>query len=80
MKALVEKLKLILIEREKYLHKKDLLDELEKIFKGNKFVEFVAHGQLKYVTAEASRRLLRNTKDKFELKLDEDGEFILGVS
>ncbi len=77
MKALVEKLKLILIEREKYLHKKDLLDELEKIFKGNKFVEFVAHGQLKYVTAEASRRLLRNTKDKFELKLNEDGEFYI---
>lgn len=77
MKALVEKLKLILIEREKYIHKKDLLDELEKIFKGNKFVEFVAHGQLKYVTAEASRRLLNNTKEKFELKLCEDGEFYI---
>lgn len=77
MKVLVEKLKLILAEREKYLHKKDLLDELEKIFKGNKFVEFVAHGQLKYVTAEASRRLLINTKEKFELKLSEDGEFYI---
>ncbi|MDF2879897.1 MAG: sbcC [Clostridiaceae bacterium] len=77
MKVLVEKLKLILIEKEKYNHKKSLLDELEKIFKGNKFVEFVAHGQLKYVTAEASRRLLNNTKEKFELKLNEHGEFYI---
>lgn len=77
MKADVEKLKLILIEKEKYVHKKSLFNELEKIFKGNKFVEFVAHGQLKYVTAEASKRLSNNTKEKFELQLNEDGEFYI---
>lgn len=75
MKASLTRLKEVLIEKEKYAHKKHLLSELEKSFKGNKFVEFIAQSQLKYVTAEASKRLAFNTNEKYELKLTEEGEF-----
>ncbi len=77
MKASLERLKEVLAERDKYTHKKHLLNELERNFKGNKFVEFVAQSQLKYVTAEASKRLSLNTNDKYELKLTEEGEFYI---
>ncbi len=77
MKKDIEKSKDIIKERDKYEHKKDLLSELEKLFKANKFVEFVAHGQLKYVTAEASKRLSNITRERFELQLLDDGQFYI---
>lgn len=73
----LEKFKQVKVEEDKYLHNKDLLDEIEKLFKANKFVEFVAHGQLKYVTAEASKRLSSITRGKFELRLCKDGQFYI---
>lgn len=77
MKKDLEKFKQVKAEEDKYLHNKDLLDEIEKLFKANKFVEFVAHGQLKYVTAEASKRLSNITRGKLELRLCEDGQFYI---
>ncbi|WP_123053767.1 AAA family ATPase [Clostridium sp. JN-1] len=73
----IEKFKQVKAEEDKYLHNKDLLDEIEKLFKANRFVEFVAHGQLKYVTAEASKRLSSITSGKFELRLCKDGQFYI---
>ena len=38
-------------------HQVDLLEDLDKVVKGNRFVEYVATNQLKYIALEASKRL-----------------------
>ena len=65
-------------EDKKKLEKKlGLLYDLEKLFKGKKFVEFVATNQLKYVSIEASKRLKDITNGNYGLEVDEDGKFII---
>lgn len=58
-------------------HKKSLLDELDKLVEGNKFVEFVASGQLKYIAIEASKRLKSITNDRYSILLDPNGNFVI---
>ncbi|WP_346940317.1 AAA family ATPase [uncultured Clostridium sp.] len=75
-KKLVE-LKGLLDKKEKLDHKLALLDDLEKLFKGKKFVEFVAATRLKYVSMEASKRLKEITSGTYGLEVDEQGKFII---
>ena len=80
VKSLVEKLaELIelLEKKEKLDHKLSILDDLEKLFKGKKFVEFVATNQLKYVSIEACKRLKEITGDNYGLEIDENGKFLI---
>ena len=58
-------------------HKLGLLKDLEKLFKGKKFVEFVAAHQLKYISLEASKRLKEITHGNYGLEVDENGKFII---
>lgn len=58
-------------------HQISLLTDLEKLFRGKKFVEFVAVYQLKYVAIEASKRLFEITSGKYGLEIDEDGIFFV---
>ncbi|AAK80682.1 exonuclease SbcC [Clostridium acetobutylicum] len=58
-------------------HKLSLLDDLEKLFKGKKFVEFVALNQLKYISIEASKRLKEITGGNYGLEVDDNGKFII---
>ncbi len=67
----------LLSEKEKLEHKLSLLSDLESLFKGKKFVEFVASYQLKYVSLEASKRLFDITSGKYGLEVDEDGKFLI---
>lgn len=53
-----------------------LYGDLEKLFRGKKFVEFIAGYQLKYVTLEASEKLYEITSGKYSLELD-DSQFIV---
>lgn len=53
------------------------LDELTKLIEGNKFVEYVAQSQLKYICVEASKRLKDITRGRYALELDENGGFIM---
>lgn len=53
------------------------LDELTKLIEGNKFVEYVAQSQLKYICIEASKRLKDITRGRYALELDESGGFIM---
>ncbi|WP_443660257.1 SbcC/MukB-like Walker B domain-containing protein [Clostridium algidicarnis] len=53
------------------------LDELTKLIEGNKFVEYVAQSQLKYICIEASKRLKDITRGRYALELDENGGFIM---
>lgn len=67
----------LLKEKEKLDHKLALLNDLDKLFKGKKFVEFVAATRLKYVSLEASRKLKEITNGNYGLEVDEDGKFII---
>ena len=58
-------------------HKLGNLTDLEKLFKGKKFVEFVAATRLKYVSIEASKRLKDITNGNYGLEVDENGKFII---
>jgi exonuclease SbcC len=73
---LVEKKKL-LKSKKQLDYRLSLLDDLEKLFKGKKFVEFVAANQLKYVSVEASKRLKEITGGNYGLEVDENGKFLI---
>ena len=67
-----------LLEKKSSLeHKLALLKDLEKLFKGKKFVEFVAAHQLKYISIEASKRLKEISHGTYGLEVDENGKFII---
>lgn len=65
-------------KKEKELnHKLSLLNDLGKLIEGNKFVEFAAMNQLKYIAREASRRLKNITRDRYALEIDGEGNFTI---
>lgn len=70
-------LKKLLEKKQKLEHKLGLLSDLEKLFKGKRFVEFVATTRLKYVSVEASKRLKEITNGNYGLEADENGKFII---
>ncbi len=64
-------------KKEKLEHKLALLNDLEKLFKGKKFVEYVAANQLKYISIEASKILKEITSGNYALEVDENARFII---
>ncbi|WP_019849438.1 SbcC/MukB-like Walker B domain-containing protein [Desulfitobacterium sp. PCE1] len=54
-----------------------LLRDLEKLFRGKRFVEFVAAHQLKYVSIEAGKRLKDITGGNYGLEVDPNGKFLI---
>ncbi|MGL4606796.1 MAG: AAA family ATPase [Eubacteriaceae bacterium] len=54
-----------------------LIGELEGLFKGKKFVEFVAVSRLKYIAIEASKRLSEISQGNYGLETDNDGHFLM---
>ncbi|ACL18824.1 SMC domain protein [Desulfitobacterium hafniense DCB-2] len=54
-----------------------LLRDLEKLFRGKRFVEFVAAHQLKYVSMEAGKRLREITGGNYGLEVDQNGKFLI---
>lgn len=80
LKSIVVKLKVkteLLKEKQKLNHKMALLNDLDKLFRGKKFVEFVAANQLKYVSVEASKKLKEITGGTYGLEVDENGKFLI---
>ncbi len=73
----IEQLKELMEKRVKLEHKLSLLSDLDKLFKGKKFVEFVAAERLKYVSIEASKRLKEISSGQYGLEADENGKFII---
>lgn len=71
------KLKDLLNKKKKIEHKLGLLNDLEKLFKGKKFVEFVAANQLKYISLEADKKLKEITCGNYGLEVDQDGKFFI---
>ena len=70
-------LKDLLVKKEKLDHKLALLSDLEKLFKGKKFVEFVASHRLKYISIEASKQLKEISSGTYGLEVDENGRFVI---
>ncbi|MCR8746446.1 AAA family ATPase [Romboutsia lituseburensis] len=58
-------------------HRVDLLEDLDKIVQGNRFVEYVATNQLKYIALEASKRLEGITKGRYALEIDSTLNFVM---
>lgn len=64
-------------EVNKVNHELSLLDEINKLIMGNKFVEYVATNQLRYIALEASKRLGGITRGRYALEIDENLNFIM---
>ena len=73
----LKELKELLNKKKELDHELALLDDLEKLFKGKKFVEFVAITKLKYISYEASKRLKEISNGNYALEVDENGRFII---
>lgn len=77
IKKKLEEQRDILHIKAKQEHKLALLSDLEKLFKGKKFVEFIAANQLKYISIEASKKLKDITNGVYGSEVDENGKFII---
>ncbi len=72
IQTMKEQLKTVkeLAEKQKNVqHQADLLKMLADLFKGNRFVEFVAQRQLRYIVCEASVKLKEMTSGRYALQL-----------
>ena len=72
-----EKVKEIDERVKKLQHITDMLTEMFKLVSGNKFVEYVATSHLRYISKEASKRLMNITNRRYSLELDSRGNFII---
>ncbi len=77
MSEALERLGKLREEKKKIDHKIAILTDLDKLFKGKRFVEFVAATRLKYVSLEASKKLKEITNGNYGLEVDEDSKFII---
>lgn len=64
-------------EKQKLSHRRSLLKNLQTVFKGNAFVEFIAQEQLTNVSLDASERLKQLTNQRYALEVDAEGGFIM---
>ncbi len=58
-------------------HKKDMIKELEQLFKGNAFIEYVAQSKLSYIAREASVILSKISGGSYALEINDSAEFII---
>ncbi|KAB3525729.1 AAA family ATPase [Alkaliphilus serpentinus] len=70
-------LKRLRSEEKELEYKLSLLDDLEMLFRGKRFVEYVAANQLKYVSIEASKWLKEITRGNYGLEVDENARFLI---
>jgi exonuclease SbcC len=66
-----------LAQKEQVDHRLALIADLEKLFSGKRFVEFVAVSRLKYISIEASKRLTDISNGNYGLEADDEGKFII---
>jgi len=73
----LERIKEIRDKKKRIEHTISMLKELEKLFKGKKFVQFVASRRLKHVSLAASKTLMEISSGSYELSINADGEFVI---
>lgn len=67
----------LLQQQKEALHRRGLIRQLEQLFKGNSFIEYVAESRLRYIAAEASVILSSISNGNYELEINENTEFII---
>lgn len=72
-----EEIKVLSKQKKAEEHELSLLNDIMELISGNKFVEFAATNQLKYISLEASRRLREITRGRYALELDSSNEFVM---
>ncbi|GAA0725502.1 AAA family ATPase [Clostridium malenominatum] len=77
MKEKLEKCKDLLELRGRIRERLDTINQIDKLIQGNRFVEYVAKHQLKYIAKEASKRLKSISRDRYSLEIDEESNFII---
>lgn len=77
LKKKLEAVKDLLEEKKKREHQLGLLDDLMKLFRGKRFVEYVAHSRLRYISKAAGKRLHEISNGNYGLEVDEEGKFII---
>ncbi len=55
----------------------NMLNEIDKLFEGNKFVEFVATRQLRHITLSATRRMKEISRGRYAIELSSDNNFVI---
>jgi exonuclease SbcC len=73
----LEKFEKNIKKRDEIVKRFDNLVILEKLFKGQKFVEYVANFYLKALIAKANKRFTKLTKHQLSLEINRDGNFIV---
>lgn len=59
------------------IHRRSILRELEDLFKGNAFIEYVAESRLKYIAKEASSILSHISNGNYTLDVNDATEFVI---
>lgn len=75
MEEELENVRILIEAREKFQEKLDRYNDLASLFKGNKFVEFLALGKLSGISKIASIRLGKITNGRYSLMIGKDGNF-----
>ncbi|MDT8718583.1 AAA family ATPase [Clostridium sp. 19966] len=77
MERELEEYKLLRKEKKRLQHEFSCMEDISKLVEGNKFVEFIAMNQMKYICKEASKRLKSITGGRYALEIDSNGNFIM---
>lgn len=62
---------------QEFSKKLDMLEQIQKLLKGNSFIEYIAEERLRYVAREASETLGVLTRYRYALELDTDNGFVI---
>ncbi|RCX09893.1 exonuclease SbcC [Anaerobacterium chartisolvens] len=55
----------------------ELLEHIQKLLKGNSFIDFIAEERLKYIAAEATETLGLLTRYRYAIELDSESGFVI---
>lgn len=77
METALKRLEQLQGQKEAVEHRLAIWKDLESLFKGKKFVEFVATNRLQYISLEASKKLMEMTNGIYSLEADENGKFMI---
>ncbi|WP_422447280.1 SbcC/MukB-like Walker B domain-containing protein [Thermoanaerobacterium sp. DL9XJH110] len=64
-------------EHERYVRKKELMEEIQALLRGNAFVEYIAEERLRYMARQATEYLGVLTRYRYALEIDASGGFII---
>ena len=80
LEAMQEKLKekeTLEQQQKEALHRRGLIRQLEQLFKGNAFIEYVSESRLRYIAREASVILDTISNGSYALEINDNSEFII---